>query len=85
MFLILKMYMQKKSPYKIARELNVSPPLVYKSLEQAEKNFVKADKMLNELKLLGWPEKVQEAHEQLQKRTAQKPEPDLKEIPLKFG
>jgi hypothetical protein len=58
---ILKLYLQGLSAYKIARKLNLDPPMVYASLKAAKKNFVEADKMIIELKKLGWPDKLTEA------------------------
>lgn len=52
---ILKLYLQDLSAYKIARELNLDPPTVYASLKAAKKNFLEVEKMLAELKALGWP------------------------------
>jgi transcriptional regulator len=58
MFEILKLRLEGLSGYKIARKLNLDPPMVYASLKAAEKNFVVAKKMINELERLGWPENV---------------------------
>ena len=54
MFNILKLNLQGFSPYRIARKLEMDPPSVYVSLKAAKKNFSEADKMLQELKGLGW-------------------------------
>jgi len=60
MFEILKLRLQGFSAYKIARKLNQDPPMVYKSLKAGKRNFAEIDKMLMELKALGWPEKLPE-------------------------
>lgn len=91
MFQILKLYLQGLSAYKIARNLGLDPPMVYASLKAAKQNFAEIDKMLAELKALGWPLKLLEVEKQLrtrtgQKRTAQAPNPiRSEEIALKLG
>ena len=60
MYEILKLRLQGFSAYKIARKLNQDPPMVYKSLKAAKQNFAEIDKMLMELKALGWPQKLAE-------------------------
>jgi len=92
MFEILKLRLQGFSAYKIARKLNLDPPTVYRGLNFAEKNFAEVDKMLTELKALGWPEKLPEVESQIrrgahQKRTvAQEPLPtQSEEIAFKLG
>jgi hypothetical protein len=57
---IFKLYLQGLSAYNIARKLGLDPPMVYASLKAAKKNFVEADKMIVELKKLGWPDKLAE-------------------------
>lgn len=57
---ILKLRLQGFSAYKIARKLNQDPPMVYKSLKAGKRNFAEIDKMVMELKALGWPEKLVE-------------------------
>jgi hypothetical protein len=58
MLRILKMHLEGKSPYRIARELDLDPPNAYATLKRARRNFAEADKMLTELKALGWPDKL---------------------------
>jgi hypothetical protein len=69
---ILKLHLQGLSAYKIARMLNQDPPTVYASLKAAKQNFAEADKMLGELKALGWPEKVPEIASQINRGTQHK-------------
>jgi hypothetical protein len=71
MFEILKLRLQGFSAYKIARKLNLDPPTVYRGLNFAEKNFVEVDKMLTELKALGWPEKLPKIASQISRRAHQ--------------
>jgi hypothetical protein len=91
MFQILKLHLQGLSAYRIARKLDLNPPMVYASLKAAKINFAETDKMLAELKALGWPVKLQDVEKQLrsrtgQKRTAQAPNPNRsEEIALKLG
>jgi hypothetical protein len=92
MFEILKLYLQGLSAYKIARKLNLDPPMVYVSLKAAKTNFAEAEKMIEELKALGWPEKVPEVASQIsrgvhQNRTvAQETVPTRsEEIAIKLG
>ena len=68
MFEVLKLYLQGFSAYRIARKLSLDPPAVYASLKSAKQNFVQADKMLTELKVLGWPTKLLEAEGQIRNR-----------------
>lgn len=82
MFQILKLYLQGLSAYKIARKLALDPPMVYASLKAAKQNFAETDRMLAELKTLGWPVRLLEVEKQLrarahQKRTAQEIAPKL--------
>jgi len=91
MFDILKLNMQGLSPYKIARKLTMDPPSVYTSLKAAKINFVEADKMIQELKALGWPDKLDEVEQSIRGRSAitrkivlEKPEPK-QEIAFKMG
>jgi len=67
----LKLRLQGFSAYKIARKLNLDPPTVYRGLNFAEKNFAEVDKMLAELKALGWPEKLPEVESQISRRAHQ--------------
>ena len=69
---ILKLRLQGFSAYKIARKLNQDPPMVYKSLKAGKRNFAEIDKMLMELKALGWPEKLPEVESQISRGTQQK-------------
>ena len=92
MFQILKLRLQGLSAYKIARELNLDPPMVYASLKAAKTNFAEAEKMINELKALGWPEKLPEIENQIstraqqKRRVAQETHPGRsEEIPIKLG
>jgi len=71
MFEILKLRLQGFSAYKIARKLNLDPPTVYRGLNFAERNFAEVDKMLTELKALGWPEKLPEIASQISRRARQ--------------
>jgi len=72
MFEILKLYLQGLSAYKIARKLNLDPPMVYASLKAAKTNFAEAEKMIKELKALGWPEKLPEVESQSRRGAQQK-------------
>ena len=91
MFDILKLHLQGLSSYRIARKLNMDPPSVYTSLKAAKGNFAEVDKMLTELKALGWPDKLNEVEQTIRSRSAitrkvilEKPE--LKqEIAFKMG
>ena len=91
MFQILKLHLQGLSAYRIARKLGLDPPMVYASLKAAKTNFAEAEKMLTELKTLGWPVKLPEIEKQIRtrahhKRTAQAPNPTRnEEIALKLG
>jgi transcriptional regulator len=91
MFQILKLHLQGLSAYKIARKLNLNPPMVYASLKAAKTNFAEAENMLTQLKTLGWPAKLPEIEKQIharahQKRTAQTPNPiQSEEVALKLG
>jgi hypothetical protein len=58
---VLKLILQGKSCYAIARELDMDPPSIYVSYHAAKENLPKIDKMLTELKALGWPDKLAEA------------------------
>ena len=90
---ILKLYLQGLSAYKIARKLNLDPPMVYTSLKAAKKNFVEADKMIIELKKLGWPDKLAEtkkANRTHERRTAAQAQVSVtparsEEIAIKLG
>jgi hypothetical protein len=90
---ILKLRLQGFSAYKIARKLNQDPPMVYKSLKAAKRNFAEIDKMLMELKALGWPEKLAEVekanrvHERRAVMRSQVSETQSRseEIPIKLG
>jgi len=56
MFNILKLNLQGFSPYIIARKLEMDQPSVYVSLKAAKTNFKEVNRMLQELKSLGWSE-----------------------------
>jgi hypothetical protein len=45
--------------------------MVYVSLKAAKTNFAEAEKMIKELKALGWPEKVPEVESQISRRAHQ--------------
>jgi predicted transcriptional regulator len=64
MFEATKLYLQGFSAYKVSKKLNISPPAVYASLATAKQNFQEADKMLNELKSIGWPQKLPDTEAQ---------------------
>jgi transcriptional regulator len=91
MFQILKLHLQGLSAYKIARKLNLNPPMVYASLKAAKTNFAEAENMLTQLKALDWPARLPEIEKQIharahQKRTAQAPNPTRsEEVALKLG
>jgi len=69
MLSILKLNLRGYSAYRIARELEIDPPTVYASLKAARKNFAEAEKMLMELKAIGWPEKMPEIKRGTQQST----------------
>ena len=56
MFQILKLKIQGDTAYRIARKLNLDTSQVYRTLEFAKANFEEANRMIEELKRLGWPE-----------------------------
>jgi DNA-binding CsgD family transcriptional regulator len=56
---ILELALERKSSYRIARELNKDPGLVSRTLEVAKKKLEDAEKTLAEMKALGWPEKLE--------------------------
>ncbi len=66
---VLKLILQGKSCYAIARELDMDPPSIYVSYKAAKENLPKLDAMLTELKALGWPEKLAEAEEEIRTRS----------------
>jgi hypothetical protein len=86
---ILKLRLQGLSAYKIAKELHMDPPTVYTSLSSAKQNFAAVDKMLGELKALGWPERLLEVEQQIrsespwQRRAVAAPKDD--DVPFKMG
>jgi hypothetical protein len=83
---ILKLNLQGFSAYKIARKLGFDPPTVYASLKAAKQNFREADKMLTELKALGWPMKLPEVEEQIRNRNPHKKKAVTEsEIAIKMG
>ena len=90
---ILKLSLQGLSAYNIARKLELDPPMVYASLKAAKKNFVEVDKMIIELKKLGWPDKLAETkkarrtHERRTAAQAQVSETPARseEIAIKLG
>jgi transcriptional regulator len=87
---ILKLRLQGLSAYKIARKLEVEPPTVYAALKAAKQNFPEAEKMINELRALGWPSKLVEVERAQQRRIAAHTQPletptRSEEIPIKLG
>ena len=71
---------------KIARKLDLDPPTIYSSLKAAKRNFAKADKMLTELKALGWPTKLPEIEQQIRSKSPKKlVKPETSEIAIKLG
>jgi len=88
---ILKLHLQGLSAYKIARKLNLDPPTVYASLKAAKRNFALADKMITELKALGWPLKLPEIEAAInskvkqKRRTAKEQPAPVEEIAFKTG
>jgi hypothetical protein len=93
MFQILKLRLQGDTGYKIARKLKIDPPEAYRTLKTANANFLEAERMLEELKQLGWPEKLREVQNinQLHKgrRIARQQVPETssrsEEIAIKLG
>ena len=55
---VLQRKLQGDSAYTIARELEKDPPTVYRSIENAFKKLLQAEKDLEWAKQLGFPEKV---------------------------
>jgi hypothetical protein len=84
MFEILKLRLQEYSAYKIARKLNMDPPTVYRGLDSAEKNFATVEKMLIELKALGWPTKLPEVEEQIRNKSSHK-KITVEDVAFKMG
>jgi hypothetical protein len=85
---ILKLRLQGLSAYKIAKELHMDPPTVYTSLSSAKQNFAAADKMLGELKALGWPDQLPEIEQQIRSRNPKQRRATAtrdSEIPFKMG
>jgi hypothetical protein len=86
MYEALKLNLQGLSVYKIARRLNLDPPAVYPSLKSAKKNFAAADKMLSELKALGWPEQLPEIERKIRSGSPKERKTMASvEIPFKMG
>ena len=93
MFEILKMRLQGDTGYRIARKLNMDPPEAYRTLRIANVNFLKMARMLDELRELGWPEKLKEIENVNQaskgRRITRKEEQETparsNEIPIKLG
>jgi hypothetical protein len=84
MFEILKLRLQGYSAYRIARKLNMDPPTVYRGLDFAEKNFATVEKMLIELKALGWPMKLPEVEEQIRNKSPHK-KITVEDVAFKMG
>jgi hypothetical protein len=83
---VLKLNMQGLSAYQIARRLSVAPTTVYTSLNVAKKNFVAADKMLDELKGLGWPDRLPEIERKIRSGSPKERKTMASvEIPFKMG
>jgi len=85
----MKLFLQGKSPYQIARQLRMDPPSVYTSLKAAKENFPKAQKMLIELESLGWPDKLAEVEQNIRSKSPHKRKVAVKheepEIAFKMG
>jgi DNA-binding NarL/FixJ family response regulator len=56
---VLELTLQGNSAYYIARELAKDPPTVYRSLNNARKKLLEAEKDLEWAKQLGFPEKLE--------------------------
>jgi hypothetical protein len=93
MLQILKLRLQGDTGYKIARKLKIDPPEAYRTLKTANANFLEADRMLEELKQLGWPGKLKEVQTvnqaQKRRRIARQQVPETssrsEEIAIKLG
>lgn len=67
---ILLLHLKGFSGHKISHMLNLHEPTVYSSLKAAKRNFSEADRMIADLKALGWPQKLVEVEENQRRRTA---------------
>jgi transcriptional regulator len=94
MFQILKLRIQGDTAYKIARKLNLDPPQVYRTLRFAKANFEQANNMIEELKRLGWPQRLLEVENEISTSRVQKkrritqtsgPQARSEEIAIKLG
>lgn len=78
---ILKIQLAERvSTYKIARKLNRAPSSVYRSIGLAKENLARAEKLLSELKQLGYPEGLE-----IKKRGARKKREPSDLDAFKFG
>lgn len=84
MFEILKLHLEGKSAYFIAREFAMDPPSIYRCLKTAERNFEETERMLAELKALGWPAKLAEVKQELRNRSPRRAATE-EPIALKLG
>ena len=82
---VLKLILQGKSCYAIARELDMDPPSIYVSYHAAKENLPKIDKMLTELKALGWPDKLAEAEAEIRTKSPRRRTKGTLEIAMKLG
>jgi len=81
---VLKLILQGKSCYAIARELDMDPPSIYVSYHAAKENLPKIDKMLTELKALGWPDKLAQAEEDIRTKNPRRRTKGTLEIAMKL-
>ena len=81
---VLKLILQGKSCYAIARELDMDPPSIYVSYHAAKENLPKIDKMLTELKALGWPDKLAQAEEDIRTKSPRRRTKGTPEIAMKL-
>ena len=56
---VLELRLKGFSAYAIAREVTKDPPTVYRSLDNARKKLLEAEKDLEWAKQLGFPEKLE--------------------------
>jgi len=56
---VLELMLQGFSAYTIARKLEKDPPTVYRSINNARKKLLEAEKDLEWAKQLGFPEKLE--------------------------
>ena len=82
---VLKLILQGKSCYAIARELEMDPPSIYVSYHAAKENLPKIDKMLTELKALGWPDKLAQVEAEIRTKSPRRRAKGTLEIAMKLG